>query len=63
MVGASIEICRKKNIKVINSDISKFKGENRRFDVITLWQVLEHLNNPVPVMKKINNRKDERMNL
>lgn len=50
-----IEICRKKNIKVINSDISKFKGENRRFDVITLWQVLEHLNNPVPVMKKINN--------
>lgn len=46
-------ICQKKGLKIINDDFSKADFEEEKFDVITLWHVLEHLNNPVEVIEKI----------
>ncbi len=50
---------RKKGIRVFDDDILKF-NLNKKFDVITMWHVLEHINNPDQVIKKVrkmlNNR-------
>lgn len=45
----------KKNIKKINikENIEKF---DKKFDVITLFHVLEHLNDPIVYLKKIKNK-------
>ncbi|MBR9705525.1 class I SAM-dependent methyltransferase [Candidatus Pacearchaeota archaeon] len=49
--SADSKIAEKKGIKVKNS-ISDFK--KNFFDIITMWQVIEHLHNPNETLKKIN---------
>lgn len=40
------EICNKKGLVVHNSDIKTIDFGDKKFDVITLWNVLEHVDNP-----------------
>lgn len=47
------EQCRKKGLKIFCKDLSKINFENKKFDVITLWQVLEHVEKPRELMKTI----------
>jgi len=49
---AKIAQDRLKYASVYSSSIESFKTQ-KSFDVITLWHVLEHLKNPIPVLKKI----------
>jgi len=44
---------RKKGITVYTSDFLKLKL-NKKFDVITMWHVLEHMPDPQQVIKKIS---------
>lgn len=45
--------CKEKNLKVYNKDILHFNIQDK-FDVITLWHVLEHLEKPIETFNKIN---------
>lgn len=49
-----IRSARKKGLKIYDTDLilADFKGQ--KFDVITLWQVVEHLEDPIVVLEKIN---------
>lgn len=47
------EVAHKRNIKVIVVDFMK-SGIKEKFDVVVLNHTLEHLENPVAVIKKIN---------
>lgn len=38
---------------IINNSIDKVKFENEKLDVVTMWLVLEHINNPVELLSKI----------
>lgn len=40
--------------KIYTGKIEEFKGKNSSFDVITLWHVFEHLENPHQIMRKIH---------
>jgi len=48
------EICVKKGLDVFNRDLEGLNLGEKKFDVITLWHVLEHIGNPVPIFNKIN---------
>lgn len=53
------KICQKRGIKVFD-DIEKFG--KKKFDVVTMWHVLEHIDNPNTVLKaisKVLNKKGE----
>ena len=40
---------------IINNSIDKVQFENEKFDFITMWLVLEHINNPIELLNKIRN--------
>ena len=46
-------LSKKYNINVYNGDFEKLKLENEVFFAVTLHQVIEHLKNPIPYLKKI----------
>jgi len=48
-----IKLCKKRGINIINKEITKFNFKNEKFDVVTMWHVLEHVNNPIETLKKI----------
>jgi len=47
------KLCKNKGVKVINKEINKFDFKQEKFDVVTIWCVLEHINNPIETLKKI----------
>ncbi|HXT84036.1 MAG TPA: class I SAM-dependent methyltransferase [Verrucomicrobiae bacterium] len=47
------QIAKEKNITVYCSDILRQNFEDRKFDVITLWHVVEHIPEPHKLLKKI----------
>jgi len=47
-----IGLCREKNINVYEKDVRLIDFEGKKFDVITLWHVLEHLEKPLEVFAK-----------
>jgi 2-polyprenyl-3-methyl-5-hydroxy-6-metoxy-1,4-benzoquinol methylase len=50
----SAEIARSKGIKVLKSTFEKVELPKDHFDLVILNHTLEHLDNPVSVMRKIN---------
>lgn len=49
-----VAICRKSGLEIYSQNLIDINFENKKFDVITLWHVLEHLPNPVEMLKKIH---------
>ncbi len=49
----AIEICKKKGIKVHESSFNLDDFEGKPFDVITSFEVIEHINNPIEVINNI----------
>lgn len=47
-------VCNKKGLVVINNGFLEAEFGKEKYDVITMWHVLEHLKNPIAVFKKIN---------
>lgn len=45
-------MARSRNIKIIGNDIQKIRIKNAYYDVITMWDVIEHLSNPIDVLDK-----------
>jgi len=48
----ALEICHKSGLNVANTALHKIKSKS--YDIITLWDVIEHLKRPNYVMKHIN---------
>lgn len=48
-----IEICRRKKINVYDKPIESIDFGEKKFDVITLWHVIEHLDDPMALFKKV----------
>lgn len=46
-------ICRSKGIKVYGGEISQVEFGREKFDVVMMWHVLEHLDNPSSVLRAI----------
>lgn len=51
-IGA--ELCRKNGLKIFNEDILIKDFGNEKFDVITLWHVLEHIEKPMELLNKVH---------
>lgn len=49
-----IELSRKKGLHVYDKDITAIDFGKKKFDIITLWHVEEHLIDPIGVFKKIH---------
>lgn len=49
-----IKLSRQKGFTVYEKDVTKIDFGKKKFDIITLWHVLEHLVDPVSVYNKIN---------
>lgn len=47
-------LCRKKGLEVYDQKILDIHFGGRTFDAVTMWHVLEHVPNPVEVLKKIS---------
>jgi len=47
--------CKDKNLDVFNQDVTMIDFKGKKFDVITLWHVLEHLSNPRDVFGRLKN--------
>ncbi len=47
-------ICKEKGFKVFNSSIEDLDPKDLKFDVITMWHVLEHVSDPEVVLTKVN---------
>ena len=56
----AVEICKKKGIATFKGGIVDVNFEENMFDVITSFEVIEHINNPMEELKKIKRilRKD-----
>lgn len=50
-----VKICLEKNLRVYDQDILKIDFKEKKFDIITLWHVVEHIKNPIQVFNKLNN--------
>ncbi len=48
-----IQLSRKKGIEVYEKDVTKINFGKKKFDIVTLWHVQEHLEHPIAVFKKI----------
>lgn len=48
------ELCKRKGIKVFPDEITNIDFKDLRFDVITMWHVLEHINLPDELFSKVN---------
>lgn len=46
----ALDFCNKNNIKMIGLE------ENYKFDVITMFHVIEHLNNPIAILKQLKTK-------
>lgn len=53
------DICIKKNLKVYTQNIFNVDFKGKKFDIITMWHVLEHLNNPIETAKRIGELLDK----
>lgn len=49
----AVEKCRKKNISMFNQPLTSLDFKNKKFDVVTLWHSLEHMENPLETFQKI----------
>lgn len=47
-------LCRKNGLEVYDQNLLDVDFHDRVFDAVTLWHVLEHIPNPVEVLKKIS---------
>lgn len=47
------ELCKGKNLKVFNKELKDLKFQDNFFDVVTLWHVIEHLENPIDTIKSV----------
>lgn len=47
------DMCRKRGLEIYDRNLMDIDFENKKFDAITLWHVLEHLSHPVEMLKKI----------
>lgn len=50
----AVAICRQKNITMFEGKLNPGDFSNTKFDVITSFEVLEHINNPVEELKHFN---------
>lgn len=41
------------NLRLVRAPLAKVKAELGKFDVITMWHVLEHLEQPVPLLQEL----------
>jgi 2-polyprenyl-3-methyl-5-hydroxy-6-metoxy-1,4-benzoquinol methylase len=48
-----IQLCQSKGIKVYDRDVRSVDFAGKTFDIVTLWHVLEHVNNPVSFTERI----------
>ena len=51
------EIARQKGLDIFTGDLLEF--EDKKFDVITMWDVIEHTQNPSEILKKAGSMLDE----
>lgn len=51
-----VDVCRSKGIKIFKGNILDVDLGTEEFDAITLWHVLEHLQNPREVLAKLTNQ-------
>lgn len=49
-----IALSRKKGLTVYDKDITKIDFGKKKFDIVTLWHVEEHLTDPIAVFQKIH---------
>lgn len=49
----AVEKCRKKNILMFDKPLTSLDFKNKKFDVVTLWHSLEHMENPLETFQKI----------
>jgi 2-polyprenyl-3-methyl-5-hydroxy-6-metoxy-1,4-benzoquinol methylase len=47
-------ICRKNGLEIYDQNLIDINFDNKKFDVVAMWHVLEHLPNPVEMFKKIH---------
>lgn len=45
--------CKEKQIKIYNQELKSIDFEDNTFDIITLWHVIEHIDNPYDIMATI----------
>jgi len=50
----SYEYCKSKNHKVHNNVLGECNFENESFDLITMWDLIEHLEDPSSFLKDVN---------
>lgn len=50
----AVEICQKKGLNVVQGNLKSFAGKFNEFDVITSFEVVEHINTPQEEIKYIN---------
>ncbi len=50
----AVDIAKTKHLRVFAGTLDEAKFPDKYFDVITLWEVLEHLRDPIGILKKIN---------
>lgn len=46
------EFCRRQGLDVVETPIDDALWEDRRFDAITLWDVIEHVNDPLGLVRR-----------
>jgi SAM-dependent methyltransferase len=56
LIDQAKKINSHKNIEYIISDIFDYLKKNKKFDILILSHILEHLNNPLTFLKKIKSR-------
>lgn len=49
----AIKICQKKEIFIYGGKLVDLNFKNKKFDVISLWHSLEHIEDPIGVLRKI----------
>ncbi len=49
-LGTTLE---EKNLRLVRAPLAKVKDSLGKFDVITMWHVLEHLEQPVPLLQEL----------
>ncbi len=50
---AAVDYCRKKNLNVIPGDLAESGFQSEQFDVVSLFDVIAHLENPVNYLREI----------
>lgn len=47
------ELCKEKHMTVFNKELKDVQFQDEFFDIVTLWHVIEHLENPIETVKLI----------